>query len=113
MTFHYDLNARLTGHSPTAEERASLEAWFAEYDAASGKGDVAAMGDAAVFPLNLVSDDSSGNAWTGQWDRERFTATMTRVMGEAADGGGSSPSPPNAHPSSSAPRSSSCSPDRR
>ncbi|MCZ7434285.1 nuclear transport factor 2 family protein [Streptomyces sp. WMMC1477] len=87
MTFHYDLNARLTGHSPTAEERASLEAWFAAYDTASGEGDVAAMGDAAVFPLNLVSDDSSGNAWTGQWDREQFTATMTRVMGEAAGGG--------------------------
>ncbi|MBL1106648.1 nuclear transport factor 2 family protein [Streptomyces sp. 5-8] len=70
-----------TGYSPTHEDRVSLDAWFAEYDAASGKRDVERMADLAVFPLNLVSDDSAGNGRSAQWDRERFVATMTQVMG--------------------------------
>ncbi|KOV18266.1 DUF4440 domain-containing protein [Streptomyces caelestis] len=71
-----------TGYTPTAEDRASLDAWFAEYDAASGKRDVERMADLAVFPLNLVSDDSAGDGRSAQWDRERFVAVMTQVMGE-------------------------------
>ncbi|MFD7700166.1 DUF4440 domain-containing protein [Streptomyces caelestis] len=73
-----------TGYTPTAEDRASLDAWFAEYDAASGKRDVERMADLAVFPLNLVSDDSAGDGRSAQWDRERFVAVMTRVMGEGS-----------------------------
>ncbi|MFH9041732.1 DUF4440 domain-containing protein [Streptomyces sp. NPDC017966] len=71
-----------TGYTPTTEDRASLDAWFAEYDAASGKRDVERMADLAVFPLNLVSDDSAGNGRSAQWDREQFIAVMTHVMGE-------------------------------
>ncbi|MFF9671616.1 nuclear transport factor 2 family protein [Streptomyces eurythermus] len=77
MTFLPD-----TGYTPTAEDRASLDAWFAEYDAASGRRDVRRMADMAVFPLNLVSDDSAGDARSAQWDRDRFLATMTHVMGD-------------------------------
>ncbi|MGV4889334.1 nuclear transport factor 2 family protein [Streptomyces viridosporus] len=77
MTFLPD-----TGYTPTPEDRASLDAWFAEYDAASGRRDVERMADMAVFPLNLVSDDSAGDGRSAQWDRERFVTTMTRVMGE-------------------------------
>ncbi|MFD7691212.1 DUF4440 domain-containing protein [Streptomyces sp. NPDC059781] len=73
-----------TGYTPTAEDRASLDAWFAEYDAASGKRDVERMADLAVFPLNLVSDDSAGDGRSAQWDREQFVAVMTRVMGEGS-----------------------------
>jgi hypothetical protein len=71
-----------TGYTPTAEDRAGLDTWFAEYDAASGKRDIQRMADMAVFPLNLVSDDSAGNGRSTQWDRDRFIATMTAVMGE-------------------------------
>ncbi|MFB7918362.1 nuclear transport factor 2 family protein [Streptomyces sp. NPDC056061] len=71
-----------TGYVPTAEDRASLAAWFAEYDACSARRDVERMADMAVFPLNLVSDDAAGDGRSAQWDRERFVATMTRVMGE-------------------------------
>jgi hypothetical protein len=77
MTFLPD-----TGYTPTAEDRASLDAWFAEYDAASGRRDVRHMADMAVFPLNLVSDDTAGDGRSAQWDRDRFVATMTHVMGE-------------------------------
>ncbi|NBE51212.1 DUF4440 domain-containing protein [Streptomyces boluensis] len=74
-----------TGYRPTEEDRASLDAWFAEYDAESARRDVERMADLAVFPLNLVSDDSAGDGRSAQWDRERFVATMTHVMGEGSE----------------------------
>ncbi|CAM5487467.1 MULTISPECIES: DUF4440 domain-containing protein [Streptomyces] len=77
MTFLPD-----TGYVPTDEDRTSLDAWFAEYDAQSAKRNVERMADMAVFPLNLVSDDAAGNGRSAQWDREQFVATMTQVMGE-------------------------------
>ncbi|TJZ57332.1 nuclear transport factor 2 family protein [Streptomyces piniterrae] len=73
-----------TGYVPTAEDRASLDAWFAEYDAQSAQRNVERMADMAVFPLNLVSDDAAGNGRSAQWDREQFVATMTQVMGEGS-----------------------------
>ncbi|MFH8608235.1 nuclear transport factor 2 family protein [Streptomyces sp. NPDC018029] len=74
-----------TGYVPTAEDRASLDAWFAEYDAHSAKRDVERMADLAVFPLNLVSDDSAGDGRAAQWDREQFVGTMTHVMGDGSE----------------------------
>ncbi|MCF6521626.1 nuclear transport factor 2 family protein [Streptomyces sp. JJ36] len=71
-----------TGYVATDEDRASLEAWFAEYDARSAKREVERMAEMAVFPLNLISDDSAGNGRAAQWSREQFVATMTQVMGE-------------------------------
>ena len=75
-----------TGYVPTEEDRTSLDAWFAEYDAHSAKRDVERMADLAVFPLNLVSDDAAGDGRAAQWDRARFVAVMTQVMGDG-DGG--------------------------
>jgi hypothetical protein len=74
-----------TGYTPTAEELASIQEWFAAYDAHSAKREVERMADLAVFPLNLVSDDSAGNGASAQWDRAQFVETMGQVMGE---GGG-------------------------
>ncbi|MYT14131.1 hypothetical protein YWIDRAFT_03512 [Streptomyces sp. SceaMP-e96] len=81
MTFLPD-----TGYLPTAEDRAGLDAWFAEYDAQSAKRDVRSMADLAMFPLNLVSDDAAGNGRAVQWDREQYIATMTQVMGDGSEG---------------------------
>ncbi|MFD3523917.1 nuclear transport factor 2 family protein [Streptomyces sp. NPDC058653] len=75
-----------TGYSPTADELASVEAWFATYDARSARREIERMADLAVFPLNLVSDDAAGEGASAQWDREQFIGTMTQVMGEAQDG---------------------------
>ncbi|AZS72836.1 hypothetical protein DDE74_19380 [Streptomyces lydicus] len=80
MTFLPD-----AGYVPTAEDRASLDAWFAEYDAQSAKRDVQSMADLAMFPLNLVSDDAAGNGRAAQWDREQYIATMTQVMGDGSE----------------------------
>ncbi|MFC5799243.1 nuclear transport factor 2 family protein [Streptomyces formicae] len=74
-----------TGYTPSPGELASVEAWFAEYDTAGGRRDIERMADMAVFPLNLVSDDSAGNGASAQWDREQFVATMTQVMGDGPD----------------------------
>ncbi|UFQ18041.1 MULTISPECIES: nuclear transport factor 2 family protein [Streptomyces] len=74
-----------TGYMPTAEDRASLDAWFAAYDGHSAKRDVERMADLAVFPLNLVSDDSAGDGRAAQWDREQFVRTMTQVMGDGGE----------------------------
>lgn len=75
-----------TGYTPTAAELASVDAWFATYDAHSAKREIERMADLAVFPLNLVSDDSAGDGASAQWDREQFIGTMTHVMGDGADG---------------------------
>ncbi|WP_055701687.1 hypothetical protein [Streptomyces silaceus] len=74
-----------TGYVPTDEDRASLDAWFAAYDALSAKRDVERMADLAVFPLNLVSDDSAGDGRAAQWDREQYVGTMTHVMGDGSE----------------------------
>ncbi|GGW68113.1 nuclear transport factor 2 family protein [Streptomyces xantholiticus] len=77
MTFLPD-----TGYAPTAGELASIQEWFAEYDRHSGARDIERMADMAVFPLNLISDDTAGNGASAQWDREQFVETMTGVMGD-------------------------------
>ncbi|MDQ1008306.1 hypothetical protein QFZ82_002791 [Streptomyces sp. V4I23] len=74
-----------TGYTPTAEELASIQEWFAAYDEASAERDVERMADMAVFPLNLVSDDSAGDGASAQWDRQQFVRTMTHVMGDGGD----------------------------
>ncbi|MFF7117062.1 nuclear transport factor 2 family protein [Streptomyces albogriseolus] len=71
-----------TGYTPTAEDRASLDAWFEQYDLLCTKCDVERMADQAVFPLNLISDDSAGNGRSAQWDRRQFVETMAHVMGD-------------------------------
>ncbi|MFI1012539.1 nuclear transport factor 2 family protein [Streptomyces sp. NPDC020965] len=74
-----------TGYAPTAEDRESLDAWFAAYDDASGARQIERMAEMAAFPLNLISDDSAGNGRSAQWDRKQYTETMTQVMGEGGE----------------------------
>ncbi|GAA4221701.1 ketosteroid isomerase-like protein [Streptosporangium album] len=71
---------------PTAEDRRSVEAWFAEYDAHSAKVDVERMADMAMFPLNVVTDSADGEGLVAQWTRERFMRTMAGVMGGGEQG---------------------------
>ncbi|MEU5978281.1 nuclear transport factor 2 family protein [Streptomyces sp. NPDC047315] len=73
------------GYTPTADELASIDAWFAKYDAAAARRDIDKMADVAVFPLNLVSDNAAGEGASAQWDRRQFVETMTHVMGEGSD----------------------------
>lgn len=80
MTFLPD-----TGYTPSAEELASVQRWFADYDAHSAERDVGRMADMAVFPLNLISDDTAGNGASAQWDRRQFVEAMSHVMGEGSD----------------------------
>ncbi|MEU0088603.1 nuclear transport factor 2 family protein [Streptomyces sp. NPDC006274] len=77
MTFLPD-----TGYIPSAGELASIQEWFTDYDAHSAARDIERMADMAVFPLNLISDDSAGDGASAQWDRRQFVETMTQVMGD-------------------------------
>jgi len=70
---------------PTDEDRASVEAWFAEYDALAAKAEIERLADMAVFPLNVVSDDSRGDGVAAQWSREQYLETMAQVMGGGAE----------------------------
>lgn len=72
-----------SGFVPTVEDRASIDAWFARYDAHAAKAHVDSMADMAIFPLNLVTDDSEGNGSAWQWTREQFIDGMTGAMGES------------------------------
>ncbi|MGC5011489.1 nuclear transport factor 2 family protein [Streptosporangium sp. DT93] len=72
--------------TPSAEDRESIEAWFALYDAHSAKGDVERMADMAMFPLNVVTDGPDGDGLADRWTRERFTSTMAEVMGGGGPG---------------------------
>ncbi|MEV3873697.1 nuclear transport factor 2 family protein [Streptomyces sp. NPDC002454] len=73
------------GYAATADDHAGVHAWFAEYDAAAARRDVEAMADLAVFPLNLVSDDSASEGASAQWDRQQYVDTMTHVMGDGTE----------------------------
>ncbi|MGH3314391.1 MAG: nuclear transport factor 2 family protein [Streptomyces sp.] len=73
-----------TTGSATEQDHRDLEAWFARYDTYAAKADVEAMASTALFPLNLVTDDSDpGSGWAGQWSREEYVRTMSGVMGES------------------------------
>ncbi|GAA2418420.1 hypothetical protein GCM10010420_56140 [Streptomyces glaucosporus] len=85
-----EIAENLTGYTPTEEDLRSLEKWFETYDAYSSAPtpeNVERMADMAVFPLNLVTDGSDGDAWTGQWDRGQYVRTMNAVMGGAGGEG--------------------------
>ena len=69
-------------YQPTDEDRASVLAWFEQYDALAQARDFAAMADMAVFPLNEVTDDGNGNASATQLDRAAYVAQMAEVMGD-------------------------------
>ena len=66
---------------PTADDLAGIDAWFARYDALATAGDVEAMADMALFPLNLATDDAQGNGSAWQWTREQFISGMSAAMG--------------------------------
>jgi hypothetical protein len=76
--------AQLSGFMPDDTLLNELREWFDAYDTVSAAVQVERMADMAVFPLNLVTDGSDGDAWCGQWNREQFVA----AMGQAVDLGG-------------------------
>ncbi|MBU7600518.1 nuclear transport factor 2 family protein [Streptomyces sp. P38-E01] len=86
MTFRTDIPTEsVTGHAPTEEELCTLREWFTHYDACAARGETAKLAELAHFPLNLVTDDSSGTPWCGQWSREQYLSVMGEVMGGGDD----------------------------
>ena len=67
---------------PSAQDEASVQAWFAEYDDLAARRDFEAMADMAMFPLNEVTDDGAVTGSARQRTREEFIGEMREVMGE-------------------------------
>jgi hypothetical protein len=73
------------GYEATAEQMQEIEDWFANYDALVADGDLEAMADQALFPLNEVTDDPQGFGLVSATDRERFLAQMRDAGAGAGD----------------------------
>jgi hypothetical protein len=63
----------------TVEQKQSVDLWFAEYDELSKTGNIEGMADMAMFPIHVITDDSSGHGYAENWDREQFVRTMTEA----------------------------------
>lgn len=66
-------------YEPTDQQRQEIAAWFARYDALVAAGDVEAMADQALFPLNEVTDDEQGYGRASATDRHRFITQMQQA----------------------------------
>jgi hypothetical protein len=69
----------ITGYQPSAQQEQEIADWFRHYDDLVAAGDLEAMADQALFPLNEVTDDPQGRALVSVTDRERFVAQMREV----------------------------------
>ncbi|MCO1578652.1 nuclear transport factor 2 family protein [Crossiella sp. SN42] len=73
------------GFVPASEDVESVLAWFADYDAAAGAGEIQRMADMALFPINVISTDAEGNASAASWTREVFVERWTEILGGGHD----------------------------
>lgn len=69
----------IAAYQPTDQQKQEIDAWFAHYDALVAQGDIEAMADQAVFPLNEVTDDEHGFGVAAVTDRERFITQMQQA----------------------------------
>jgi hypothetical protein len=65
-----------SGYEPTEQQKQEINDWFAHYDALVADGNIEAMADQALFPLNEVTDDTNGFGLVSATGRERFIAQM-------------------------------------
>ncbi len=63
-----------------AEQKQEVDSWFSEFDELSRQGDVEGMANMAMFPVHVITDDSSGNGYAENWTRDKFVQTMTAAM---------------------------------
>ncbi|MEV5893868.1 nuclear transport factor 2 family protein [Nonomuraea fuscirosea] len=73
-------------YQPSDDDRASVEGWFAQYDALAGQGAIEQLADLAVFPMNVVTDVPGGHAAVKQWSRREYVEAMKEAMGGGTAG---------------------------
>ncbi|MBP2478220.1 hypothetical protein JOF53_007092 [Crossiella equi] len=73
------------GFTPSPEDVRGVLDWFDAYDRAAKEVAVARMADMALFPINVISTDESGNASAGSWTREVFIQRWTEILGSGGD----------------------------
>lgn len=79
-----DVQNAAAGYSASDAEIREVLDWFDRYDALVAAGDLEAMADMAMFPLNEVTD-SAGYGFAAACDRERFLAQMRDAVGGAGN----------------------------
>lgn len=72
------------GYMPTEQQEREIHDWFVHYDALVSEGDVDAMADQALFPLNEVTDNPEGFGLATIVDRERFVTQMQETAAGSA-----------------------------
>jgi len=65
---------------PTDIQRQELFKWFSRYDELTKNFKFEAMADQGVFPMYVITDNSSGDGVTRTWSREDFIQSMTSAM---------------------------------
>jgi hypothetical protein len=73
------------GFVPAAEDLAALDEWFRRYDALAAAGDAEGTADLAMFPLNTVTDDATGEGSARQLTRAEYVEMMRGVLGAGGD----------------------------
>lgn len=68
---------------PSEAEVASVRAWFAEWDKLALAGDIEALADRSLFPVNTLTTDEQGNGVAESWDRPTFIERMTAATAGA------------------------------
>jgi hypothetical protein len=66
--------------APAFLDKFGIEMWFKKYDMLTKKGDVEAMADMALFPINVVTTDAKGLGFAEQWDRAKFVTVMKQSI---------------------------------
>lgn len=79
-----DVPPAAAGYAASDAEIREILDWFDRYDALVAAGDLEAMADQAVFPINEVTD-SGGFGIAAPCDRERFLEQMRDAVGGAGE----------------------------
>ncbi|MBX7268352.1 hypothetical protein KIF24_21605 [Micromonospora sp. Llam7] len=73
------------GFVPGPDDLAALDEWFRRYDALAAAGDVEGTAELALFPLNTVTDDATGDGSARQLSRAEYVEMMGGVLGAGGD----------------------------
>ncbi|MDP4534742.1 nuclear transport factor 2 family protein [Alkalimonas collagenimarina] len=65
---------------PTKEQQQEIYDWFAKYDELTKAFKFEAMADRGLFPMYVITDDSTGNGVTRTWSRNDFITSMKSAM---------------------------------
>ncbi|MBZ2188873.1 hypothetical protein K8B33_07180 [Alcanivorax sp. JB21] len=76
---------KLAMFEPTSESKKEIDDWFVAYDELTRYFKFEEMADRGLFPMYVITDDSTGNGVTRTWSREDFITSMKSAMENTPD----------------------------